>query len=320
MRSDEVRVGVIGRGFGQRVVAAVFEETGGGKVVDVVSPRDEAAVAALCAREDVDLISVHSPPFMHLDHVRQAIEGGHAVLCDKPFGRDAGEAAQMCALAGDAGVVNLLNFEMRYDPLQDRLRSLIRDGSVGLVSHVHWSAFLAISRVPLRPYGWLFDAGLGGGWIGAWGSHVIDYLRWALGEIVEVSGQVTTSILERPDSGGVMRACTAEDGFSAMMRTAGGVTVAIDSTFAAPVNLPPRTIVVGSDAVLEMTGDGRLLRHDGDGPRDEPVTGGGSDLKAPMRRWAAVVLDCVRTGAVPADAPTFTDGLACREVMDRLRG
>jgi predicted dehydrogenase len=50
-----------------------------------VSPRDAAAVAKLCARGDVDLVSVHSPPFLHLDHVRRAIDGSHAVLCDKPF-------------------------------------------------------------------------------------------------------------------------------------------------------------------------------------------------------------------------------------------
>ena len=90
-----VRVGVIGLGIGARVVAPVFEETEGCTVVDLVSPRDDEAVRALCARTDVDLISVHSPPFLHLDHVRRAIEGGHAVLCDKPFGVNAAEAQVM---------------------------------------------------------------------------------------------------------------------------------------------------------------------------------------------------------------------------------
>ena len=77
-----VRVGVIGFGFGARVVAPVFEITEDFEVVDLVSPRDDDAVGELCARDDVDLISVHSPPFLHRDHVRRAIEGGHAVLCD----------------------------------------------------------------------------------------------------------------------------------------------------------------------------------------------------------------------------------------------
>ena len=55
---QDVRVGVIGLGFGGRVVAPSFASTEGCTVVDVVSPRDDKAVAALCTRRDVDLISV----------------------------------------------------------------------------------------------------------------------------------------------------------------------------------------------------------------------------------------------------------------------
>ena len=43
-----LRVGVIGTGFGARVVAPVFRETDGCEVVEVVTPRDDGAVDA-CA-------------------------------------------------------------------------------------------------------------------------------------------------------------------------------------------------------------------------------------------------------------------------------
>jgi predicted dehydrogenase len=118
-------VGVIGLGFGAKVVAPAFAKTDGCEVVDVVSPRDEAAVAKLCARGDVDLVSVHSPPFLHAHHVRLATQAGHAVLCDKPFGRGAAEAAEMCDLARAAGVPGFLNFENRYDAARLRLRALL---------------------------------------------------------------------------------------------------------------------------------------------------------------------------------------------------
>ncbi len=112
-----VRVGVVGAGFGARVVAPVFAATDGCEVVDVVSTRDADAVAALCARPDVDLVSVHSPPFLHVEHVRRAVDAGHAVLCDKPFGRDAGDAAEMLERAETAGAIHLVNFELRRVPL-----------------------------------------------------------------------------------------------------------------------------------------------------------------------------------------------------------
>lgn len=316
-----MRVGLIGRGFGERVVAAAFEATEGCEVVEVVSPRDEAAVAALCARNDVDLISVHSPPFLHVDNVRRAIEGGHAVLCDKPFGLNADEAKEMCALADDAGVVALLNFENRFDPVRQQLHGLVQDGAIGEPEHVHCSMITAISRVPLRRHGWLFDAELGGGWIGALGSHLIDFARWTFGDIVEASGQLRTVVKERPDADGKLHPSTAEDGFVATLRSASGVTMMIDSTSAAPVNLTPTMLVTGSEGVLEVIGDARIVLHDGAGPHEQVQQGEGGmqSLVTAMQHYAGVARDAVRDGKVDPAAPTFADGLACAQVMDRLR-
>ncbi len=87
-----MKVSAIGTGFGKHAAAPAYQSLG--LEVEVISPRDEAAVKSAMA-SDVDLISVHSPPFMHLDHVTAAIDHGHAVLCDKPFGRNTAEAEAM---------------------------------------------------------------------------------------------------------------------------------------------------------------------------------------------------------------------------------
>jgi len=317
-----VRVGVIGRGFGARVVAPVFAETDGCKVVDVVSPRDEAAVRALCARGDVDLVSVHSPPFLHADHVRWAVDSGHAVLCDKPFGRDAHEAAVIHDVAREAGVLHFANFEFRCHPARERLRALVHEGAVGAVEHFQWTAFSAASRLPLRRFGWLFDRELGGGWIGALGSHMIDYLIWSLGSIVDASAELRTTIAERPDADGHLRRCTAEDAFTAWMRSEGGVTIVIDTTFAAPVNVPTVVTVIGADGVLELTADQRLTLRTDAGLKEQFVLerGGGDPHVLPMRRWAEKVRDALRRESGAPDMPTLADGVACARVMDRLRG
>ena len=167
--ADEVRVGVIGTGFGGQVVAPAFAASEGCTVVDVVTPRDGAAVAALCAREDVDLISIHSPPFLHLDHVRRAIEAGHAVHCDKPFGLHAEESAEMVDLAQQTGTLNFLNFERRFDPGREQLRDLIAEGVIGTPNHFAYSRFIA---TPGRPYSWLCNRAQGGGWLAGQGSHL----------------------------------------------------------------------------------------------------------------------------------------------------
>jgi predicted dehydrogenase len=319
MSTQELRVGVIGRGFGRRVVAPAFDQTEGCRVVDVVSPRDQAAVAALCAREDVDLISVHSPPFMHLDNVRWAIEGGHAVLCDKPFGRNAAEAAAMHDLATDARVLNFLNFELRFDPTHQRLRALVQDGAVGEPQGILIASFLAVTRVPLRRYGWVFDAQLGGGWIGAWGSHQIDFLRWTFGEIADASAERRTAITERPDADGVLHRCTAEDWFTAQMQSASGVSITVEGTSAAPVTLPAHAFVIGTEAVLELIGGQRILRHDQQATEEVFRVDRAEDIMLHMGHWVTEVRDSIRRGAVTEGSPTFADGLACAEIADRLR-
>jgi predicted dehydrogenase len=298
------------------VVAPAFERTEGCEVVGVVSPRDGAAVAALCGRDDVDLISVHSPPFLHLEHVRLAVDAGHDVLCDKPFGRNAGEAEEMHRLAGIAGVIHLLNFENRFDPARQALRRAIVDGSIGDPEHVVMTMLMSASRIPVRRHGWLFDAASGGGWLRAMGSHQIDFARWAFGELVEVHGQLRTAVTERPDAEGAMHECTADDGFVLTMRTDREVSVVIDSSSAASLTGPLSLLVLGSQGAIEEAG-GRVVVRTADGEREVHRSEPGNPLVAAMNAYAGLVRDAVHSREVPADVPTFDDGLACSVVIDR---
>lgn len=315
------RVGVIGTGFGARVVAPVFAATPGCEVVDVVSARDDAGVASLCDRTDLDLVSVHSPPFLHTAHVRRALVNGHAVICDKPFGLDASQSEALLAAAEAAECIHLLNFEFRYDPMREQLRTLLASGAIGEPEHASWTHVSAGSRVPLRAHGWLFDRSMGGGFVGAWGSHAIDTLRLSIGEVVAAEGVCRTTVTTRPDRDGRPQSCDAEDGFIASLTFAGGATAAIDATFAATASIAPRLVVSGSDGVLECVADARITVKRSDGTRDEhtrPETGGDPHVE-PMQRFAVVVRDALEAGVVPPGAPTFADGLACARVLDAIR-
>jgi predicted dehydrogenase len=316
-----VRVGVIGTGFGGRVIAPTFAATGGCEVVDLVSARDDGAVATLCHRADVDLVSIHSPPFLHARHVRLALASGRAVLCDKPFGLCADDSAALLAEAEAAGVVHLVNFEFRYDPARRQMRDWIREGLIGPVEHVAWTHLSSGSRVPLRRFGWLFQRSAGGGWIGAWGSHAVDTLRFVLdAEVTSARATLATTIPERPDHEGVLRRCDAEDGITATLNMSGGATVAVDSGFAAPVSLPPRLVVIGSHGAIENIADRRLVLRGVDGARDERRFDDRPDRHVgPMAPWAEIVRDAVRQHIAPPDAPTFADGLACDRALDQLR-
>lgn len=313
-----MRVGVIGTGFGRTVVAPVFAETPGCEVADVVTPRDAGAVAALCARADVDLISVHSPPFLHAANVRAALAAGHHALCDKPFAMSAGEAESLVAEARAAGVLHFVNFEFRRHEARNRLRDLVRGGAIGEVERISYTSFASGWR--RRRFGWLFTRETGGGWIGAWGSHMVDGIRWMFGEIAAVEATLYTTITERPDAEGRMHPCDADDGFTARLALASGAVVTIDTSFTARVDLSPRMVVIGSEGAVEFVAERAMTVRRADGSREEielPRSTSSDPHLDPMRAWAADVRDAVREGR--QIEPSFADGAACDRVLDMIR-
>jgi predicted dehydrogenase len=314
-----VRVVVVGTGFGARVVAPAFDSLAGCEVVAVVSARED--VHAAIATRRCDLVSIHSPPFLHADHARAAMEFGRALLCDKPCTASATTTAALLDDAVRSDVLHLVNFEFRHDPVRRALRELVRGGAIGAVRGVEWTHESNGSTVPLRPHGWLFDAALGGGWIGAWASHAVDALRWILDdelEVVETHPRI--DIPSRPDRDGVERSCTAEDGLRATLRSRSGIEIRLDSTFAAPEARRPRLAFDGTDGSLVAIGSRLTLTVAGTERDVTPATDPSEDPHMlPMRRFAEIVRDRVVAGASQPDDPTLVDGLAVDRVLEALR-
>jgi predicted dehydrogenase len=302
-----MKVVVIGTGFGKHAAAPVYESLG--LDVEVISPRDDAAVQKAIA-SDVDLVSVHSPPFMHVDHVMAAIDNGHAVLCDKPFGRNAAEAEAMRDRAAEAGVLHFLNFEFRFTEAWAKLKQLADDGIVGTPAHLNWTFYGSGMRG--RPYSWINDRERGGGWIGAYGSHLIDFTRWLFDSEVADCGGVTRIDGSPPEA-------TAEDAYSAWFRMANGCTATHDTAFAGAVPLAPRATLLGSAGSIELTADTTLVVYR---PKQEP-----QEFEFPpaprrspppaLTSFLGQVVEAIRTGT--PIAPSFDDGVAVAHAMDRLR-
>jgi predicted dehydrogenase len=302
-----MRVAVIGTGFGKHAAAPVYESLG--LDVEVISPRDDAAVKAVIA-SDVDLVSVHSPPFMHVDHVNAAIDNGHPVLCDKPFGRNADEAEAMRDRARAAGVLHFLNFEFRFNASWAKLKQLVGDGTIGTPVHLNWTFYGSGLRG--RKYGWINDRERGGGWIGAYGSHLIDFTRWLFNSEVVDCGGVTRIDGSPPEA-------TAEDAYSAWFTMANGCTAAHDTGFAGAVPLAPRATLLGSAGSIELTADTTLVVYrPGEAPQtfEFPPAPRRSPPPA-LALFLGDVVDAVRTGT--QIAPSFDDGVAVAHAMDQLR-
>lgn len=310
-----MKVAIIGRGFGASAMKPAFEMHGW--EVEIVPSRDMAAVEAACAG-DSDLIAVHSPPFQHKEHVLAALTQGKPVLCDKPFGVNAAEARAMRDAAKAAGLLHFLNFEMRCFASWDRARQMVAQGAIGDLAHVSWTKSARLARK--RDHGWLHDASLGGGWLGASGSHDIDALRFISGdEVVAAGGLLRTEVGMRPDGEGGEVRSTADDAFSMWLEFSRGATASVDSNFASSVALPGTFNLFGSNGAISIADDAHLsvIRHKQE-PEHIDLSGeGGGGFMGALGGWIARVTESMKTGN--QIAPNFDDGVATAEVMDMIR-
>lgn len=160
---------------------------------------------------------------------------------------------------------------------------------------------------------------LGGGWIGAFGSHAIDLIRWLLGDIVRAGATTSVTVIERPDAAGTIHRCDAEDAFTGWAELRSGAAATVDSSFVAAVSLVPRIVVLGSEGAIENIGDARVIvrRSDGSTEQFEFEPRGGDPHNEAMTAWAAAIRDSVLSGE--PIGPSFADGLACMEVMEQWR-
>lgn len=157
----------------------------------------------LVTRDDVDIVNVCTPNYLHREQVLAALEAGKHVYCDKPLAMNAAEAEQMANAANKAGTTCQVTFHLRYSPAILRAKQLVDEGFLGDITAFR-AAYLHAGYVdPNRPISWRTDKEkAGGGALVDLGSHVLDLLRHLMGDFVRVRAELRTIIKERPISVG----------------------------------------------------------------------------------------------------------------------
>jgi predicted dehydrogenase len=233
---DTIHIGIIGAGFAQTTQIPGFRNCQDAQVVAIASARREHAeeVArefgipnvesdwrALVARDDIDLVSIVTPVATHFEMTLAALDAGKAVLCEKPMAMNAGEARRMADRAREAGVLALIDHELRFLTGRVKLHELLRQVNIGKVRHVRLILRADSRADPDWPWNWWSDIKQGGGALGAIGSHTIDGFRWLLGAPVsEVCCNLATHVRQRQDESGKMREVTTDDETNLLLRFA----------------------------------------------------------------------------------------------------
>ncbi|WP_077624548.1 Gfo/Idh/MocA family protein [Sediminibacillus massiliensis] len=171
--------------------------------------------------------------------IRQAIEAGKHIYCEKPTATSVEESLELARLAREAGVKNGVVQDKLFLPGLLKLQRLIDAGFFGKILSVrmefgYW-VFEGDWQEGQRP-SWNYRAEDGGGIIVDMFAHwryVIDNL---FGPVRAVSCLGATHIEERIDENGEKYTCTADDAAYGTFELDGGIIVQANSSWAVRVN------------------------------------------------------------------------------------
>lgn len=156
----------------------------------------------LVARDDIDLVDVCSPNFLHHDMVIAAAEAGKMIICEKPLAMNAAEGEEMLAAVEKAGVANMVSFNYRRVPAISLFKQVIDEGRIGRPFHyraVYNQDYTIGADVPQGGMAlWRLDSRVAGsGVTGDLLAHSIDTAEWLNGPIQKVVAYSETFIKER---------------------------------------------------------------------------------------------------------------------------
>lgn len=134
--------------------------------------------AARLLDHELDLVSVCTMPNTHREFVIAALETGAHVVCEKPFARDAREAAEMVRAAERCDRLLMVGFNMRYMGATTAVRRFMADGLLGDL--VCARGFMLADDVPWWGKHYVRDLS-GGGALNSTAVHMLDLLMWLAG-------------------------------------------------------------------------------------------------------------------------------------------
>jgi len=143
---EKVKVGVIGTGFIGPAHIEALRRLGNIEVVTLAECSHDIAKSKaeilsvekyygdykqLLKNRDIQSVHICSPNYLHYQMSKEALEAGKHVICEKPLAISVPEAEELVELADKTGLVNAVNFNIRYYPLMRQVKAMVEKGDIG---------------------------------------------------------------------------------------------------------------------------------------------------------------------------------------------
>ena len=116
-----------------------------------------------------------------------------------------------------------MDFEFRFVPAWQYFAELLTAGYVGQQRLIKIDWLVSSRADATKPWNWYARKDLGGGALGALGSHAFDYISWLFGDVERLCAHLSTAVSLRPDRHGAMKLVDADDSCMLMLELANGV-------------------------------------------------------------------------------------------------
>ena len=214
--NKQIGLGVIGCGGFGLFALQHFTQVSGITLAGMAATHRPAALAAaqrfglnevesieeLVQRDDIDLVYIATPPFLHFEQAMAALDAGKHVICEKPLALTIEQADEMLRRAQERDLLLVANLVQRYNPLFDNIDRLIQSRALGEVLHGYFHNNAADEG--LRPDHWFWDRLKSGGIFVEHGIHFFDlFAGWlGTGDVVAAQAARRSSGPCRPDGTG----------------------------------------------------------------------------------------------------------------------
>src|SRR5689334_14613645 len=174
------RIGVDVRG-----VLGSTAERGAARAAALNVPRAYATLEEILGDPTVDVVHVTSPNHLHVPQASAILAAGKHVVCEKPLAMTADESRGLAERAAASGLVNAVNFNIRFYPLHQHVRERVAAGDLGEVRFVtgHYFQDWLLHDTD---WNWRLEPDQGGALraVGDIGSHWLDLMAFVTGQPV----------------------------------------------------------------------------------------------------------------------------------------
>ncbi len=129
--------------------------------------------------EELDMIDICTPSFLHADMAVKLLKKGYHVLCEKPMTLNARDAKRVCAIANDAEKNFMVAHVVRFMAPYAYLRNVIETKELGRLIRLEMKR---ISSIPQWSWeDWMRDEKLSGGVVTDLSIHDFDFVQSIMG-------------------------------------------------------------------------------------------------------------------------------------------